>query len=247
MINLLHITDLHFSNEASLEDIQAAWKIIYDSLGKIQKETPLDGVVITGDFTLHGSKDEFEMANEYLGRLGKMLSMPRERFFFCEGNHDADTTKMYSTYQHYKEFVLEFLGEKPRKFLKTEEGTYGILTVHTCTETSWEEYNHGVLLPYEVDWVTEECEHYGKIIVVMHHQPEVIENVSLLEKWQGKVDLILTGHKHPNQATDYYYKGIEVENGMAVTPHLPEILRGYQVLRIEQASVKEIIPYPIQL
>lgn len=246
-IHLLHITDLHFNHDAPQEAIDAAWNIIYGSLPKMQQETPITAVVISGDFTLNGAVDEYEMAYEYLDRLSQLLAIPREKFFFCEGNHDADTKELYSTYENYYKFICRFLGEKPCRHLMTEEGEYGMLTLHTCTETSWEEYNHGVLLRDEVESASKESERYLRNIVIMHHQPEVIENGSLLSTLRGKVDLIITGHKHPQVATSYYYEGIEIFNGMAVTPHLPEIPRGYQVLQIEQGRIKKIIPYPMEL
>lgn len=240
-MNLLHLTDLHFSNQVAKESIEDAWQSIYETLLRIQIDTKIDGIVITGDITLNGAKDEFSMAYDFLDQLCKLTKISKKHFFICQGNHDADTKEKNSSFDHYQEFVKNFLGNERGDSIQTSQAQYGILSINTCTQTSWEMYNHGILLEEEVERVRNESKRFDYTIVLMHHQSEIIANSALLSEWKGKVHLIISGHKHPNYASNYIFAGIENVNGMAVTPHLPNIPRGYQVLKIEHGSVETII------
>lgn len=242
-MNILHLTDLHFSCEPIKEQSQEKWgetvRQIIEGCGKKK----INILAITGDLTCHGMKEEFDRAECFIQAVLDGLSMTREQVIICPGNHDADTEKANSTFEQYDEFVQNFyknivpvkkteakiISKRTRKKLK-----FAFLTMNTCRETSLELYDRATIGKEDYKKLQELSEEeYG--ILLFHHQPEAIENqnvfINLIKS--GKIKLILTGHQHMSQTRVYHAGDVVIVGGMAVTPHRTWMARGCQLVHVK--------------
>lgn len=241
-MNILHITDLHFSRDISEEEIIKKWDRIKEKLAGTLSDTKTDAIAVTGDITSHGDISEFRQAKKYLFELSQLLSVKREKFFFCPGNHDADTEMSGSSFFHYQSFVNEFYGKSDYDYLvkkkdkKTgEKQKFQFVSVNTCTETSLRFFDEAVI-PKGVFMQLGDLSGKSYVILLMHHQPEVIKNQEAFMKIvdSGVVQLILCGHLHTTQTRKYQAGEVTIVNGMAVTPHLDWIPAGIQLIHIKR-------------
>lgn len=119
------------------------------------------------------------------------------------------------------------------------------MSLDTCSRTSLEDFDHAVLKEEEIQrilaWREEHCGDGDYLIILMHHQPEVLRNPELLDRLQGKADLMLIGHLHSDHTRGFCFRGICQVNGMAVTPHQPEIPMGIQIVCMDRGNTTEII------
>lgn len=84
-LNILHVSDLHISDE-SIHDIQVILKALISDLKLLSEEKGLkpDLVFFTGDIIRQGSKGEAELlsADQYfIEPLLSYLGLPRQRLF----------------------------------------------------------------------------------------------------------------------------------------------------------------------
>lgn len=139
-MSILHLTDLHFSNETPLEETEQRWESILASIKNSHAITPFDVVAVTGDFTCYGDPQEFALCSHYLERLLQLLSLTKEEIHFCPGNHDADETKAHSSFHHYEDFLSQFYGkESSQPAFSAEKNNlpyFQFLSANTCHETS---------------------------------------------------------------------------------------------------------------
>lgn len=91
---ILHLTDIHFGSEHAFpvgphgQDLgPTLLKMIIRDLSEA-RIVP-DVVIVSGDLVSTGSKNEFEIAANFLGNLSKELNLPPERFLMVPGNHDV--------------------------------------------------------------------------------------------------------------------------------------------------------------
>ena len=256
-MNILHITDLHFTLDKHSGAVlfpKKRWKKLISLVELRSKDEPIDMIAVTGDLTSHGEEAEFEKAFKYLKRLTKAAKVGCERVVFCWGNHDADGEMAHSEFTHYEAFLKKFYaGREPVLFWKHQKkgkksGKKLLLQcccLNTCTETSLLFFDHAVLIREEFEQLEKFKEGaYG--IVLMHHQPEVIQNQELFEEMVNskKVRLILCGHLHPTETRIFRAGNAIVVNGIALSPHLKWLPAGFQMIRINSEGklrVKEII------
>lgn len=111
-MKILHLTDLHFTNEIGNRTKQQ--KLI-DNLIKDFEEniSEIDYIIFSGDIVKKGSsKKDFELVQEiFLERILKCLKVSRTNFFICPGNHDVDRSAVSNA-------VIKYLDES----IKTNEG-----------------------------------------------------------------------------------------------------------------------------
>ena len=92
-MKILHISDLHFGHHDSA--------IAAGFADDINAQKP-DLVVASGDFTQIGSKDEFELARDFLDKL-------EARVFAVPGNHDVPAVnilrRFFDPYGLYKRYI----------------------------------------------------------------------------------------------------------------------------------------------
>ncbi len=231
-MRILHITDIHAGWEKDEHKEQEWWNHICQAIVTAQSETPFDFVAATGDFCKMGSRWEFARAEQYLTQLRFRMGLKAERFFFCPGNHDADTQEPGSSFVYYGEFLKKFYGEAECPAQGTEVSGGGqVFTINTCTTTCWPYFDDATLPAADVDKILELADPKKKTILLMHHQPEILDDQSLIERLgaSGKIRLTLSGHLHC-YARRYNRKGLNVINGMPLMPHMSFIPTGFQVI-----------------
>lgn len=92
-MNILHITDFHFSEETkALADVVSA---IVEALGRLTEK--IDFVLFTGDLVQNGTiKDDYcKAANVLFQPIFQTLGLEDDKLLMCPGNHDIDRTKIY--------------------------------------------------------------------------------------------------------------------------------------------------------
>lgn len=226
-MNILHLTDLHFNAEENEWETAKKWSRLFRAVHDETARLAVDEVVVTGDFTSHGAAAEFAQAEWYLSELSSFLNVSRAHFWFCQGNHDADSGDKGAAFSHYEDFASGFFADMERG-----RSPLGIHAINTCTQTSAEDFDNGVVLKEEAEDVCRRCVCYERNILLMHHQPEAIKNPEVLEQLEGHVELVLSGHLHPAIPRISKRGGIVCVTGMAVTPHLTAIPRGFQLVRL---------------
>jgi hypothetical protein len=109
---ILHLSDLHIAKDALDEGQSRQW---YETLCEDLRSTatafpPIATfLVVTGDITLAGQKEEFEVADQLLSRILEITQIPRNHFLFVPGNHDVNRKSpnpegLANFYQFYRNF-----------------------------------------------------------------------------------------------------------------------------------------------
>lgn len=236
------MTDLHFSRDTEENEIREKWNHIKIKLKEELGDKKVDVMAVTGDITCHGDLCEFRQAKKYLLELSAFLSVKREKIFFCPGNHDADTEGKGSSFYHYQSFLNEFYGKSEydypvkKKDKKTgEKRKFCFVSINTCTETSLQFFDEA-FIPDDAFLQLDDFSDNSYVILLMHHQPEVIKNQECFMRIvnSGVVKLILSGHLHTTQTRMYRAGETTIVNGMAVTPHLQWIPAGFQLIHIKR-------------
>lgn len=93
-MNILHITDFHFSKETSLQ--VNVINAIINTISELEKS--IDFVFFTGDLVQTGANiDSFRKAKTcLLDTISKKLNIPLENILLCPGNHDIDRAVIHS-------------------------------------------------------------------------------------------------------------------------------------------------------
>ncbi len=233
-MRILHITDIHAGWNKDEAQEQAWWDHICQAIAAEQREYPFDFIAATGDFCKMGSQWEFDRALKYLNQLKEMLGFGAERFFFCQGNHDADTQEPGSSFSYYEAFQRQFHGDVGIPCQGAEvPGGGQVFTLNTCTTTCWPYFDAASLAEEDVNQILELADTKKKAVLLMHHQPEILDDQSQVERLgaSGKLKCVLGGHLHC-YARRYNRKGLTVINGMPLMPHRDFIPTGFQVVEI---------------
>lgn len=84
-------------------------------------------------------------------------------------------------------------------------------------------------------------------ILLMHHQPAVIENQDLFRQItkERNLRLILSGHLHPTNTMFYKVDSCAVITGMAITPQYDWIPSGFQIIHISTRG--KVVVKPVLL
>lgn len=82
-MNILHMTDLHFSRDTEENEIREKWNHIKIKLKEELGDKKVDAMAVTGDITCHGDLCEFRQAKSYLLELAGLLYVKREKIFFA--------------------------------------------------------------------------------------------------------------------------------------------------------------------
>ena len=94
-VSIAHLSDLHFGKNSrfkgkNLERLGRTWAqaIMAGTEKNFNKPSP-NIVVVTGDLTEQGLKDEFEQTAEFFNALCASLGVEKSKFIFLPGNHDV--------------------------------------------------------------------------------------------------------------------------------------------------------------
>lgn len=84
-IRWAHLSDLHIESGDFHQDV------VLDELSRdLSGFTPLDFIVVSGDITNSGNKNEFSKASEFLDKIVASASIDKKRLFLVPGNHDVN-------------------------------------------------------------------------------------------------------------------------------------------------------------
>jgi predicted MPP superfamily phosphohydrolase len=136
-INLVHLSDLHFNHEhhnfpqvEKRGDIPLSQLVIKDIM-KVCKKSPAL-LIVSGDLTWHGNKNEFDMAYKFLDDLNSALGLRSEYTIIIPGNHDIQwinqNTNEYirdkkieqspmDAEKNYRDFINSYYGFEPNEYL----------------------------------------------------------------------------------------------------------------------------------
>jgi len=148
-----------------------------------------DVVVVSGDLTADGFREEYEQAREYLDAI------ECERMIVIPGNHDSRNVG----YVHFE----ELFGER-----RAELHADGVSLV--AVDSTEPDLNHGVIGRGRYEWIEERFgaqDAYLRVFVLHHHllpvpgtgrERNVVHDAGdTLECLQrAEVQLVLSGHKH---------------------------------------------------
>jgi predicted MPP superfamily phosphohydrolase len=136
---VLHLSDLHFSAEhhafalkrdVNSTDLTLSDLIVQDLKNNYEGKPP-GAVIISGDLTWQGTKEEFNLAASFLREIRRNYNLDPYHFVLVPGNHDIqwsdqdeadyDRTKKVSkppeeATQNYREFYKEVFGLEPESY-----------------------------------------------------------------------------------------------------------------------------------
>ena len=118
-MNILHITDFHYSPESSkqIKVVQSIVKTI------VEKKIEIDLIFFTGDLVQSGSKMEtFQSANMALFKvLIEKLNLKPENIIFCPGNHDIDRNLIHGAIKSFFDSEIK-TDDDLNNFYKKKDG-----------------------------------------------------------------------------------------------------------------------------
>ncbi len=121
-ITLLHISDTQFRDNHHAKDVL---KHITEDLDKLGENFALHPkvVVLTGDLTQTGSKDEFDQVLEFANELINRFEINKKNFAIIPGNHDVN----WSVYELAPKWIHKWTPKGFRKFIsRIPEEPYGL-------------------------------------------------------------------------------------------------------------------------
>jgi Icc protein len=231
-LTICQISDIHCGNARFIPEL------LDRTIIEINRARPM-AVVIVGDLTDAGYREEFEQAAEYIGRI------QCDHIMVVPGNHDARNVG----YIHFE----QLFGERQSVIDLDDVILVGV-------DSSEPDLNDGQVGREHYDFIFSafsEAREKLKIFVVHHHlislpgtgreRNIVYDAGDILERLiQGGVDLVLTGHKH----VPYSWRledMLIVNSGTASTLRLRGNTRPcYNVIEVEDGRVEVFHKYPFK-
>lgn len=243
-LRILHLTDIHINYMEKPAVTKQKWSSLIDRVLSVGAGL-IDIVAVTGDICSHGEAREYRIALAYFNWFMKQCDIPKKKFVFCQGNHDADKTCANSTFQNYDKFLQDFYGmelySKQQEIHSVNawhfEKPIRIYSVNTNLTTSYIFYDNASISSLEAERIMEKVSADEYNILLMHHQPACIENETTFRNLCEKMDLVLCGHLHPNSPIINMEKKATIITGMAMTPHLSTIQKGCQLIEVTDDGV----------
>lgn len=97
MLRIVHLSDIHLNQTQLIDLDNFVIKGLLNDLNKFHEENPIDLILFTGDLIDKGgdSFGDIELAfltfeERVIEPICKSLRLPKERIYFCPGNHDID-------------------------------------------------------------------------------------------------------------------------------------------------------------
>jgi 3',5'-cyclic AMP phosphodiesterase CpdA len=267
-VNFAIISDLHVAIPETIWDHEHRFHLVEISIPTLQfvlenlEKLPLDFLLIPGDLTQNGEKNN----HEWLKNRLESLPFP---VYVIPGNHDIPTVKGTETFIHPQDFshYYQNLGyQNTNQLYYTTEIYPGLqLIALNSNQFDSEGKQLGFVDESQLIWlenVLNDCQNKVKLLMIHHNVIEhlpgqsvhelgkryILENnfqlLEILQKYNVK--LIFTGHLHVQDISEY--NGIyEVTTGSLVSyPHPYRILElstdNYQniELKIKSYHVKSI-------
>jgi len=182
-MRIVHISDLHVGRN---------WMFSRDMLEQgidLINETAPDAVVVTGDLTDWGLREEYGMVRKFLERI-------RPDLYLVAGNHDARTNG-------YRIFEEMFCTERHR-YYHTDMGDWRLIGL----DSSEPDIDDGHIGREQMRWLSEALDTDRKKMLMLHHHlipiPDTGRDRNILVDAgtvlkllvENRTDIVLTGHKH---------------------------------------------------
>ncbi|MFX0187197.1 MAG: metallophosphoesterase [Candidatus Hodarchaeota archaeon] len=158
-LNILHVSDIQEGRFGIKEDIFEVNKVylnflsdLKDKLEILHRKNKIDIIVISGDLTSIGAKEEFDhLTNEFLPILNDVFLkgtniVPKDRWILVPGNHDVEWEKGEARFNNFIQFCQEngfhqYKLNNPESIYskiicrdKISENTLGIIALNSCLE-----------------------------------------------------------------------------------------------------------------
>lgn len=233
---ILHASDLHFG--------KAAPETIESFFHEIERQKP-DLVIISGDFTQVGSKEEFALARDFIRRItAPVFSVP--------GNHDIPRFNSWQRFmdpmQRYRDYI------SPIVDTVHEDDMCYVVGINTARPIlpHWN-WANGMISQEQIEFTHRQfrqAPHTKARIFVCHHplvnvKTAPIDTVvwgstdmmGVLEDQQ--VDVVLTGHIHHASILPYRdSRGpVMIGSATATSTRLRRQSNGYNILRVSTEKI----------
>jgi len=158
-LNILHISDIQegrFGIKEDISEVNEAYvnflSDLKDKLEILHRKNKIDIIVISGDLTSIGSKEEFDhLTNEFLPILNDVFLkgtniVPKDRWIIVPGNHDVEWGKGEARFNNFIQFCQEngfhqYKLNNPESIYsriicrdKNTGNTLGIITLNSCLD-----------------------------------------------------------------------------------------------------------------
>lgn len=154
-----HLSDLHFGHhDPAIAEMLAA---------DVAAQAP-DVLVASGDFTQHGTADEFEMARDFLASIGAPV-------FAVPGNHDLGThpvRRFLDPYRHYREYIAP--DTEPFREFASPDGPVAIAGINTTRRVMLDgDWSNGSINDNQLGQLEEQFAKAtpGALRIVVAHHP----------------------------------------------------------------------------
>ena len=192
MTIIAHISDLHFGRERS--------RLIEGLLDCLHKVQP-DAILISGDLTQRAKHDEYRAAGEFLQKLD-------QPYLVVPGNHDLSATNLFERFRYPWQKWQRAISTHLEPAL--EAAGYVAVGINTARKrAALLDWSRGRINQNQIDRVLTRLQKRGEQqlgLLVAHHPfwlPEEYLHRGLIgrrdaamQAFQGKVDIILSGHVH---------------------------------------------------
>jgi hypothetical protein len=222
MIEIIHISDLHFGEDESQNS--SANQL----LNSIEQRYPFEGVdnrylLVTGDITDYGKPAQYELAKQALLPFAGKL-------FIAPGNHDccgsflpglgysAEKARYFDDpFAKALGFAHPFFGKKVFSRLLPDPSGSGALVMiglnSCCMGAALSEGEIGSQQMDELRQILEECDPNIPKVLFLHHIPnreadlafamDLVDRKELMSVVQGKVDVLAFGHQGKTMQVDH--------------------------------------------
>jgi 3',5'-cyclic AMP phosphodiesterase CpdA len=233
---ILHASDLHFG--------KADPPAVNLFLGEIERQKP-DLVILSGDFTQIGSKEEFIAARDFIEKISAPV-------FTVPGNHDIPRfqtwQRLFDPMKRYREFI------SPIVDTIYEDDYIYIVGINTARPVlpHWN-WANGMISQEQVDFAYrhfKQAPHHKVRLFVCHHPLVNVKNAPIDTVVWGstalmdvlndqKVDLVLTGHiHHASILPGEEGRGpVMIGSASATSTRLRAQSNGYNIVRIAPDNI----------
>lgn len=203
-MKILHICDLQIGiasgkerTKEEIEDRKCYFRELAVRLRNIVQWDEIDYIFVTGDITYSASREEYERAAVWLGRIADICKVPLRRFYLCPGDHDMDRDE--GSFRSYEAFCRK-LGTASYRLSGKQNYLSGIASTSDlnviCLNTP--SLAQSDLSAGEFTERIKRERRFGNglpTIMIMHHP-------CLCPDLYALADMVLTGHR--NEAVDGY-------------------------------------------
>lgn len=104
MVNVLHISDLHFSKDTNEENevnllLKDFGNVYFDNSNVKLNKNNIDYIVISGDMSNVSSPEEYKKVCNFLNKLCYQCNLSAEQIVIVPGNHDYSRDITYKSYE----------------------------------------------------------------------------------------------------------------------------------------------------